>query len=74
VVNLLLSDHPENFMNPVIRARSYNTLDYRKVVTILEKLRDQSDRLFGTFGSRGAKPNPKKKSLDVLIRRLKDVS
>ncbi|XP_062143549.1 exocyst complex component SEC15B [Alnus glutinosa] len=74
LVNLLLSDHPENFMNPVIRARSYNTLDYRKVVTILEKLRDQSDRLFGTFGSRGAKPNPKKKSLDVLIRRLKDVS
>lgn len=74
LVNLLLSDHPENFMNPVIRARSYNTLDYRKVVTISEKLRDQSDRLFGTFGSRGAKPNPKKKSLDALIRRLKDVS
>jgi hypothetical protein len=74
LVNLLLSDHPENFMNPVIRARSYNTLDYRKVVTISEKLRDQSDRLFGTFGSRGAKPNPKKKSLDTLIRRLKDVS
>ncbi|KAF3436469.1 hypothetical protein FNV43_RR23561 [Rhamnella rubrinervis] len=74
LVNLLLSNHPENFLNPVIRERSYNTLDYRKVVTISEKLRDPSDRLFGTFGSRGAKQNPKKKSLDALIKRLKDVS
>lgn len=74
LINLLLSNHPENFLNPVIRERSYNTLDYRKVVTISEKLRDPSDRLFGTFGSRGAKQNPKKKSLDALIKRLKDVS
>lgn len=74
LINLLLSSHPENFLNPVIRERSYNALDYRKVVTISEKLRDQSDRLFGTFGSRGARQNPKKKSLDALIKRLKDVS
>ncbi|CAN1860104.1 Exocyst complex component SEC15B [Linum perenne] len=74
LVNLLLSSHPENFLNPVIRERSYNLLDYRKVVTISEKLKDPSDRLFGTFGSRGARPNPKKKSLDTLIKRLKDVS
>ncbi|KAJ4727707.1 Exocyst complex component [Melia azedarach] len=74
LVNLLLSNHPENFLNPVIRERSYNTLDHRKVVAISEKLRDPSDRLFGTFGSRGAKQNPKKKSLDALIKRLKDVS
>ncbi|MBA0620826.1 hypothetical protein Godav_006498 [Gossypium davidsonii] len=74
LVNLLLSNHPENFLNPVIREKSYNALDYRKVVTISEKLRDSSDRLFGTFGSRGAKQNPKKKSLDALIKRLKDVS
>ncbi|MBA0563083.1 hypothetical protein Golob_008086 [Gossypium lobatum] len=74
LVNLLLSNHPENFLNPVIREKSYNSLDYRKVVTISEKLRDSSDRLFGTFGSRGAKQNPKKKSLDALIKRLKDVS
>lgn len=74
LVNLLLSNHPENFLNPVIRERSYNTLDYRKVVTISEKLRDPSDRLFGTFGSRGAKQNPKKKSLDALIKRLREVS
>ncbi|KAG4170147.1 hypothetical protein ERO13_A12G129500v2 [Gossypium hirsutum] len=74
LVNLLLSNHPENFLNPVITEKSYNALDYRKVVTISEKLRDSSDRLFGTFGSRGAKQNPKKKSLDALIKRLKDVS
>ncbi|XP_061351897.1 exocyst complex component SEC15B-like [Gastrolobium bilobum] len=74
LINLLLSNHPENFLNPVIRERSYNTLDYRKVVAILEKLRDPSDRLFGTFGSRGARQNPKKKSLDTLIKRLRDVS
>ncbi|KAG6409994.1 hypothetical protein SASPL_128038 [Salvia splendens] len=74
MVNLLLSNHPENFLNPVIRERSYSTLDYRKVVTISEKLRDQSDRLFGSFGTRGAKQNPKKKSLDTLIKRLKDAN
>jgi hypothetical protein len=74
LINLLLSNHPENFLNPVIRGRSYNTLDYRKVMTISEKLRDPSDRLFGTFGSRAARQNPKKKSLDTLIKRLKDVS
>ncbi|KAE8681629.1 Exocyst complex component SEC15B [Hibiscus syriacus] len=74
LINLLLSSHPENFLNPVIRERDYNSLDYRKVVTISEKLRDPSDRLFGTFGSRVAKQNPKKKSLDALIKRLRDVS
>ncbi|KAG6412579.1 hypothetical protein SASPL_125261 [Salvia splendens] len=74
MVNLLLSNHPENFLNPVIRERSYSALDYRKVVTISEKLRDQSDRLFGSFGTRGAKQNPKKKSLDTLIKRLKDAN
>ncbi|GMI69444.1 exocyst complex component sec15B [Hibiscus trionum] len=74
MINLLLSNQPENFLNPVIREKSYYALDYRKVVTISEKFRDSSDRLFGTFGSRGARQNPKKKSLDALIRRLKDVS
>ncbi|OAY61846.1 exocyst complex component SEC15B [Manihot esculenta] len=74
LTNLLLSNHPENFLNPVIRERSYNTLDYRKVMTISEKLRDPSDRLFGTFGSRGSRQNAKKKSLDALIKRLKDVN
>ncbi|KAJ1412609.1 Exocyst complex component EXOC6/Sec15 [Sesbania bispinosa] len=74
LINLLLSNHPENFLNPVIRERSYNALDHKKVVIVSEKLRDPSDRLFGTFGSRGARQNPKKKSLDTLIKRLRDVS
>ncbi|KAJ8543279.1 hypothetical protein K7X08_005802 [Anisodus acutangulus] len=74
LVNLLLSNHPENFLNPVIRERSYNALDYRKVVSISEKMRDQPDRLFGSFGTRGSKQNTKKKSLDALIKRLKDVN
>lgn len=74
LVNLLSSNHPENFLNPVIRERSYNALDYRKVVTISEKLKDQTDRLFASFGTRGAKQNTKKKSLDALIKRLKDVN
>lgn len=74
LVNLLLSNHPESFLNPVIRERSYNALDYRKVVAISEKLRDQSDRLFGSFGTRGTKQTTKKKSLDALIKRLKDVN
>ncbi|KAA8549147.1 hypothetical protein F0562_000831 [Nyssa sinensis] len=54
--NLLLSSHPENFLNPVIRERSYNALDYKKVVSISEKLRDQSDsvlRLGTVEGSAG---------------------
>ncbi|XP_057439261.1 exocyst complex component SEC15B [Lotus japonicus] len=74
LVNLLSSNHPENFLNPVIRERSYNALDHKKVVIVSEKLRDPSERLFGTFGSRGARQNPKKKSLDTLIKRLRDVS
>ncbi|KAK4793685.1 hypothetical protein SAY86_024120 [Trapa natans] len=74
MINLLLSNHPENFLNPVIRERSYNALDHRKVVMISEKLRDTPERLFSTFGTRGLKQNPKKKSLDVLIKRLKDAN
>ncbi|KAJ8898605.1 hypothetical protein K2173_004218 [Erythroxylum novogranatense] len=74
LINLLLSNHPENFLNPVIRERSYNALDYRKVMIISEKVKDSTERLFGTFGSRGTRQNQKKKSLDILIKRLKDVS
>ncbi|KAJ6796148.1 putative exocyst complex component SEC15B [Iris pallida] len=74
LINLLMSNNPETFLNPVIRERSYNKLDYKKVANISEKFRDSSDRLFGTFGSRNVKANPKKKSLDALIKRLKDVS
>ncbi|KAJ9543064.1 hypothetical protein OSB04_022771 [Centaurea solstitialis] len=74
LVNLLLSNNPENFLNPVIREKSYHALDYRKVVIISEKLKEPTERLFGTFGSRGNKQTPKKKSLESLIKRLKDVN
>ncbi|XP_078439608.1 exocyst complex component sec15B [Wolffia australiana] len=72
LVNLLLSNHPENFLNPVIREKSYNRLDYKKVAAISEKFRDSSDRLFGAFGARALKQNPKKKALDTLVRRLRE--
>ncbi|KAJ8749928.1 hypothetical protein K2173_013843 [Erythroxylum novogranatense] len=60
LINLLLSNHPENFLNPVIRERSYNALDYRKVMIISEKVKDSTERLFGTFGSRGTRQNQRK--------------
>nr|CAD1829803.1 unnamed protein product [Ananas comosus var. bracteatus] len=63
LVNLLMSNNPESFLNPVIRERSYNKLDYKKVVAISEKFRDSSDRLFSTFGTRGAKTNNTKRNL-----------
>ncbi|GAB2287190.1 Exocyst complex component S15B [Dionaea muscipula] len=72
LINLLLSSNPESFLNPVIRERSYNALDYRKVVIVSEKLKDPADRSF--FTSRGSRVNPKKKSLDTLIKRLKEVN
>ncbi|CAL9775722.1 unnamed protein product [Musa acuminata subsp. burmannicoides] len=74
LVNLLMCNNPENFLNPVITERSYNKLNYKKVITVTEKFRESSDRLFGTFGTRGARQNPKQKSLDALIKRLKDAS
>ncbi|KAK6135072.1 hypothetical protein DH2020_031193 [Rehmannia glutinosa] len=74
----LLSEADANQLKSALvesrQMRSYNALDYRKVVAISEKLKDQSDRLFGSFGTRGARQNPKKKSLDSLIKRLKDVN
>nr|ACF86343.1 unknown [Zea mays] len=74
LVNLLMSNSPENFLNPVIREKSYNKLDYRKVAIISEKFRDTSESYFSTFGTRGARQNPKKKSLDTLIKRLREAS
>jgi len=74
LVNLLMSNSPENFLNPVIREKSYNKLDYRQVAIISEKFRDTSESYFSTFGTRGARQNPKKKSLDTLIKRLREAS
>ncbi|KAK3034137.1 hypothetical protein RJ639_033480 [Escallonia herrerae] len=72
LVNLLLSSQPENFMNPVIREKNYNALDYKKVATICEKFKDSPDGLFGSLSSRSSKQSSRKKSMDVLKRRLRD--
>ncbi|KAG1358638.1 exocyst complex component SEC15A [Cocos nucifera] len=74
LVNLLLSNQPENFMNPVIRQKNYGALDYKKVATICEKFKDSPDRLFGSLSNRSAKQNARKKSMDMLKKRLKDFS
>ncbi|XP_071720677.1 exocyst complex component SEC15A-like [Rutidosis leptorrhynchoides] len=72
LVNLLLSSQPENFMNPVIRMKNYNTLDYKKIGIICEKYKDSPDGLFGSLSNRGGKQSNRKKSMDVLKRRLKE--
>ncbi|XP_010546511.1 PREDICTED: exocyst complex component SEC15A [Tarenaya hassleriana] len=72
LVNLLSSSQPENFMNPVIRERNYNTLDYKKVATICEKFKDSPDGIFGSLSSRNTKQTGRKKSMDILKKRLKD--
>ncbi|XP_019052042.1 PREDICTED: exocyst complex component SEC15A [Nelumbo nucifera] len=72
LVNLLLSNQPENFMNPVIREKYYNALDYKKVATICEKFKDSPDRLFGSLSNRNPKQNARRKSMDMLKKRLKD--
>ncbi|KAI4386587.1 hypothetical protein MLD38_004508 [Melastoma candidum] len=72
LINLLLSNQPENFMNPVIRERNYSALDYKKVATICDKFKDSPDGLFGSLSNRSNKQNARKKSMDVLKKRLKD--
>lgn len=72
LINLLLSSQPENFMNPVIREGNYSSLDNKKVATICEKFKDSPDGLFGSLSSRSAKPNARKKSMDILKKRLRD--
>jgi len=74
LVNLLLSSQPENFMNPVIRQRNYGSLDYKKVAIVCDKYKDSTDSLFGSLSNRNVKQNARKKSMDVLKRRLKDFS
>ncbi|ONK55202.1 uncharacterized protein A4U43_UnF6550 [Asparagus officinalis] len=72
LINLLPSNQPENFMNPVIRQKNYGALDYKKVASICEKFRDSPDRLFGSLSNWNAKTNAWKKSMDMLKKRLKD--
>ncbi|XP_031287672.1 exocyst complex component SEC15A-like [Pistacia vera] len=72
LINLLLSSQPENFMNPVIREKNYNALDYKKVASICEKFKDSPDGIFGSLSSRHVKQSSRKKSMDMLKKRLKD--
>jgi len=74
LTNLLLSNQPESFMNAVIREKNYGSLDQKKVAIICDKFRDAPDSLFGSLSSRNMVQNARKKSLDVLKRRLKDFS
>ncbi|KAL3534723.1 hypothetical protein ACH5RR_003184 [Cinchona calisaya] len=72
LINLLLSSQPESFMNPVIREKNYNALDYKKVATICEKYKDSPDGLFGSLSNRTSKQSARKKSMDMLKKRLRD--
>lgn len=72
LTNLLLSSQPESFMNPVIREKNYNALDYKKVAIICEKFKDSPDGLFGSLSRGSSKQSSRKKSMDVLKRRLRD--
>ncbi|GFP83811.1 exocyst complex component sec15a [Phtheirospermum japonicum] len=72
LINLLMSSQPENFMNPVIRQKNYYALDYKKVATICEKYKDSNDGLFGSLSNRASKQSAKKKSMEMLKKRLRD--
>lgn len=72
LINLLLSSQPDNFMNPVIREKSYYALDYKKVAAICDKFKDSADGIFGSLAHKNAKQSARKKSMDVLKKRLKD--
>ncbi|CAN6311159.1 unnamed protein product [Urochloa humidicola] len=74
LINLLLSNQPESFMNPVTRENNYGSLDPKKVAIICDKFKDAPDSLFGSLSSRAMVQSARKKSLDVLKRRLKDFS
>jgi hypothetical protein len=74
LINLLLSNQPESFVNPVTREQNYGALDHKKVAIICDKFKDAPDSLFGSLSSRATVQSARKKSLDVLKRRLKDFS
>ncbi|KAJ6408410.1 hypothetical protein OIU84_011678 [Salix udensis] len=72
LINLLSSSQPENFMNPVIRQKNYDALDYKNVASICEKFKDSPDGIFGSLSTRNTKQSARKKSMDMLKKRLKD--
>lgn len=70
LVTLLLGNQPELYLNPVVREKSYSALDFRKVILVAEKYRDLPEKLFGGRSRQAGK----KKSLDALIRRLRELA
>ncbi|KAJ6778903.1 SEC15 [Salix koriyanagi] len=72
LINLMSSSQPEIFMNPVIRQKNYDALDYKKVASICEKFKDSPDGIFGSLSNRNTKQSARKKSMDMLKKRLKD--
>lgn len=74
LINLLRSNTAENFMNPVIRQKNYHTLEIKKIAVICDKFKDSADSLFGSLSNRNAKTSARKKSMDILKRRLRDFS
>ena len=72
LINLLSSSQPENFMNPVIRQKNYDALDYKKVASVCEKFKESPDGIFGSLSNRNTKQSARKKSMDMLKKRLKD--
>ncbi|CAJ1949672.1 unnamed protein product [Sphenostylis stenocarpa] len=72
LINLLSSSQPENFMNPVIREKNYYALDYKSVGSICDKFKDSADGIFGSLSNKNTKQTAKRKSMDMLKKRLKD--
>ncbi|KAL3699957.1 hypothetical protein R1sor_017979 [Riccia sorocarpa] len=61
LVNLFLATNPELFLNPVIREKQYNALDFRKVLVVAQKYRDLPERFMSpglpsSLGSWGYSP------------------
>ncbi|TKY53485.1 Exocyst complex component SEC15A [Spatholobus suberectus] len=71
LVNLLLSSQPENFLNADIWDKNCYALEIKKVAAILDKFKDSPDGIFGSLANKTAKQSARKKSMDVLKKRLK---
>lgn len=71
LINLLASDNPERYLNAVIREKDYGALDYKKVATICDKFKEGAEGLF-SLTNRNNKQTARKKSLDLLKKRLKE--
>ncbi|XP_054820179.1 exocyst complex component SEC15A-like [Prosopis cineraria] len=74
LINLLLSSQPEDFMDPAMREENYYALDYKTVAAICDKFKDAPDGIFGSLSAKNAKQSARKKSMDMLKKRLKDFS